>query len=464
MIFHRLPGFSALAVTVFTVTIFLTPLAAQTDSSTQATETDDEIVLQGIDAIRVAIDHAGNALAEGRFQESRDILETVIRAREFAGLPEGERIEALFILGQAFNALQLHEEATDVFRGILVHYPELVRVRLELARSLFLLREDAVADYHFRMALAGDLPELVQQNVHRYLQAIRNRRRWSLDFRATAVGNSNVNLAPTIRQIEMGPGVWILDRDARERSGYGISTQLFGEYRQPLEDDLLLRIGGFADHTHYSDTDFNDTIVGGHLGPHFILPERRTLTLLASGYQRWYGGHDLNYAIGPAIEFSMEPSERIRVAARLEHSFIQYDTATDYDGRLTSLLIRPLFILSPTSFVSTTLGIAYDRTEAEDLRNLQYRIGIGYQKDFSHGFTWGIQPDYRYVRYDHEWASFGTRREDHILTFRTNILNRKIDWFGFTPVLSYLYQNRESTIDLYEFDQHRFDFALTRQF
>lgn len=462
MIFTRLSASFLLAAYIIFV-----PFASSASDNSKVSEsesTDEETILEGAEALRVGIKVATAALTKGEFQKSRSLLEAVTKDPAFSTLQEEEKLEALFVLGQAFNSLGLYREATKVFRGILIHYPDLARVRLELARSLFLLHEDAVADFHFRMALAGDLPENVVANVHRYLREIRNRRRWSLDFRATAVGNSNVNLAPTIRQIEMGPGIWILDRDARAKSGFGIATELFGEYRHPLEDNMLLRLGAFADHTHYSDSDFNDTIIGGYVGPYFILPERRTLSLLANGYRRWYGGEKLNTSIGPAIEYTFEPSDRIRVSTRLEHSFIRYDTAKDYDGSLSSITVRPLFILSPTSFLSTHVGIAYDRTKAPDLRNMQYRIGAGYQKDLPFGFTWGLHPEYRFVRYSEEWASFGTRRKEHILTLRTNILNRSIDWFGFTPVLGYLYQDRNSSIELYDFDQHRIDFSFTKQF
>ena len=78
-------------------------------------------------------------------------------------LPEGETRSAR--LGVAVAA----------FHGILVERPDLVRVRLELARTFFLMGEDSLARRHFETVLAGDIPEPVAANVRRFLNALRAR-------------------------------------------------------------------------------------------------------------------------------------------------------------------------------------------------------------------------------------------------------------------------------------------------
>jgi hypothetical protein len=165
------------------------------------------------------------------------------------------------------------------------------------------------------------------------------------------------------------------------------------------------------------------------------------------------------------VEYSFEPTQRLRVATRLEHAFVRYDTLTDYSGTLTSFLARPVYALTPSSFGTMTLGVAYDRPNADLLQNWQYRFGLGYHRDFAGGFTIGVQPEYRYIRYEERFPAFQfVRRTDHIWSVRTDLLNRRLDWYGFTPVLGYHYQNRSSSIPLYDFDQHRIDLSLTRRF
>ena len=50
------------------------------------------------------------------------------------------------------------DRAIAAFRSILVDRPELVRVRLELARAFFLKEEDTLARRHFEQVLAGRPP------------------------------------------------------------------------------------------------------------------------------------------------------------------------------------------------------------------------------------------------------------------------------------------------------------------
>lgn len=425
-------------------------------------------MVEGVEGLRLAIRLGGAAMRRQEFVQSREILTRVVAAPEFGEMPPEDRVAALFALGRTMNALGEHREAIRLFRRILVDYPGLVRVRLELARSLFILGEDDVAEQHFRLVLAGELPEAVEVNIRRYLREIHHRRRWSVDLQVAGIGNTNVNVAPTIREIEMTGGPARLDDDARAQSGVGIATLVSGEYRHPLSANARLRIGGYSSHTAYSDSTFNNTVLGGRAGPHFLFDGgswgESSISLLAHGYRRWYGGQKLSYGIGPAVEWTSEPADAIRMVVRLEHVFLKYDERNDYDGTFTSAMVRPAFILSPTSYATVVLGAGYDRTDFDRLRNWQYRIGGGYHKDLSRGFTVALQPEYRSIHYPREWPNFGARRRDHLYRFRADVLNRRLDILGFTPVLGYRYHYRASTIDLYDFEQHRGELTFTRRF
>ena len=74
----------------------------------------------------------------------------------------------------------LLDEAIASLRTMLVDRPDLVRVRLELARAFFLKGEDSLSRRHFERVLAGNPPAAVAANVRRFLSEIRARRRWSM--------------------------------------------------------------------------------------------------------------------------------------------------------------------------------------------------------------------------------------------------------------------------------------------
>lgn len=439
--------------------------AAEERAEKKSSET---VTVEGAEAMRLAVRLAREAMEDKDFTRSREILKRVVDASQFDELPAADRVAALFALGRTNDALGEHREAVHLYRRILVDHPGLVRVRLELGRSFFLAGDDQLADYHFRFALAGDLPEVVEGKVRNYLNRIRLRRRWTVDLGMRFVRNTNINVAPTVRQIELFGLPFELDDDAREKSGVGIGGFVSGDYRHPLAGRLQIRVGGHLDHISYSDSRFNDTIFAGHAGPHLPFDAGRLGTAEASflfqGYRRWFGGEKLSYGLGPAMAISVEPRDRLRLAARVDHLFIRYDEHGDFDGTMTLATVRPTLILSPSSYLTFTGGIVYDRTNSSHLRNWQYRGGIGYHKDLPRGFTIGIEPGYRYVTYDRDWPAFETRRRDEVLDIQIGLLNRRIDLFGFTPVVNYRYQNRSSTVELYDYNQHRAELSLTRHF
>jgi outer membrane protein len=427
-----------------------------------------DVVWEGLEAMQMAIQLARRAILDHEYARGRELLEAVIESDSFVLLPGVDRVAALFALGQTYTVAGRHRDASRAYRRVLAEFPGLVRVRLELARSLFFLGEYSVADYHFRMALAGNLPDVVAANVRYYLRQMQQRRRWASDVTVSFLHNSNVNVAPTIRQIELFGLPFDLDSQSRAKSGFGATVQWQGEYRQPLNEAVRLRLGSHVAHTHYSRSEFNDSIVAAHGGPQLFLrggiPGDTSVSFLGQGYRRWFGGEPLNRGLGPAVEVTFEPGELWHVAGRLEYFDIRYDSRSEYDGGHTQLTLRPTRVLSATSYGSLTVGAAYDRTDEPRLRNWQYRVGLGYVKEFPLGFTAGFHPEYRYQTYEENWPAFGERRRDHLLQLRVDLLNRRLEWAGFTPLLGYRYHYQDSTIDLYSFRQQRFEAKATRHF
>ncbi len=87
----------------------------------------------------------------------------------------------------------LLDEAITALRTLRIGRPDLVRVRLELARLFFLQGEDRLARRHFEQVLAGKPPAGVALNVNRFLAQIRARKRWSVRVGAALVPDSNLS-------------------------------------------------------------------------------------------------------------------------------------------------------------------------------------------------------------------------------------------------------------------------------
>ena len=117
------------------------------------------------------IDKAQSLIRERRFVEALSVLQPLAKRRPIPA-------NVLFLIGfAAIEASQqpgvsdktrdtLLDAAIAALRRMLVKEPGLVRVRLELARALFLKEEDRLATRHFEQVLAGQPPTAVALNVN----------------------------------------------------------------------------------------------------------------------------------------------------------------------------------------------------------------------------------------------------------------------------------------------------------
>ena len=142
---------------------------------------------------------------------------------------------------------KLYDKAIAAFRIILVNRPELIRVRLELARTFFLKGQDGLARRHFELVLAGGVPPSVAVNIHAFLNVMRARKRWTGYFGAAIAPDSNLNAASESEIIYIdtvfGRLPFQREGDFGAQSGLGFSVWGGGEYQQPLSERLRLRVG-----------------------------------------------------------------------------------------------------------------------------------------------------------------------------------------------------------------------------
>ena len=173
----------------------------------------------------------------GKFNEALILLRPWVGRRAIED-------DVLFLIGlAAIGASQkpgVSENARDTFldaaivayHSMLVRRPELVRVRLELARAFFLKGEDRLARRHFEQVLAGKPPAAVALNVNRFLNIMRARKRWSLRVGASLLPDTNIGAGSDERIIYIPIGGRLLpfvrDQEGLTSSGVGISAWLGG--------------------------------------------------------------------------------------------------------------------------------------------------------------------------------------------------------------------------------------------
>ena len=163
------------------------------------------------------------------------------------------------------------------------------RVRLELARVLAASGDVRAAGREMRAAQAAGLPSQVEQMVRFYANALSARKTLGGSIELALAPDSNVNRATRSDRLGTVIGDFLLDKDAQEKSGVGLSLRGQGYWRHGIEPgaDLLVRASVGA--SLYRDASFNDISAALQVGPQYLSGSDR-ITVAAGPSWRWYGG------------------------------------------------------------------------------------------------------------------------------------------------------------------------------
>ena len=390
------------------------------------------------------------------------LFQTGVAAIAAAGrknLPEDER-EALL------------DEAIAALRTILIDRPDLVRVRLELARAFFLKHEDSLSRRHFEQVLAGEPPPVVVANVRHFLAVMRARRRWSAYFGLAIAPDTNINAASDARTIDIDTvfGTFPFTRDSRSRaqSGVGLSIWGGGEYQFPLGERLRLRAGTDLTRQEYEGSAFDKTYIAGHLGPRWLVGTASEFSLLADLQRHWRAGRPDNDAFGARIEAEHRLNRRLRVRGNAAWRRRDYRRGERQDGPAADFSLSAIWVATSTLQTRATLGYARARPNAESLRNHSRWGRLGASLSLPRGFTLGAGGEFRWTDYrgrgrDH-LTSDGARRADLTRTLRLSVLNRGLTLLGFSPQLVLVNEVRETNAQALDYKRTRVELHFRRQF
>lgn len=372
-------------------------------------------------------------------------------------------IERDFLDGMLALARKDYHRAEAMFRRILQGNPSLVRVRLELARTLFLERKDEEADYHFKLAIAARPEPAVIINIGRFREAIRVRRAWRFNINLGIAPDSNINSATNTERVEILGLPFQLSPDARARSGTGIIAGADASVRLWRESKVPVYLGTYGRMVRYPDHDFDDYYISGEAGPEFRLSGGR-LRVAATGLQRWYGGKPLVTSIGGGFNFDKIIDGKLGIEAALavrRNAYFGRDDVDGWDIEASAAINKAVG--------RSTLGFAYasvQRSIASDpgQSNWQGKLGLGVLKEIG----WGLRPQVsvevaRQVN-DAPLVLFGSTRRDWRLQANASIYKRDWNIAGFAPSLKLSWTRNISTLAIYNQRRLRAEFGIAKAF
>ena len=372
-------------------------------------------------------------------------------------------IERDFVDGMTSYAAGDYRHAEALFRRILDRDPRLLRVRLELARALFMERSDEQADYHFRLAAGEHPPPQVARNIIRFREAIRARRAWRFSFDVGLAPDSNINAATDKQTLDIYGLPFRLDPAARARSGTGTFAGGDASIRLNRFGRIPIYIGAYGRWLRYRDHHFNDAYVGIEAGPEFQLAGGRLRTT-ATGLIRWYGERRLVASLGAHLDYERLIGDKWTVGATLLVRHNDYARRRDVDGWDAEARVLGSRPLGPSALAFAYMGV--ERNWAIDPGQAFWRakMGIGMLKEVG----WGLRPqlaiDFARQTGDGPLAPFGKGRRDWLLQGTASIYKRNWNVGGFAPSLSLTITRNYSTLLLYQERRVRGEIRLTRAF
>lgn len=391
-----------------------------------------------------------------RLDDARRLLD-----HDLASQPDDS--ELLFLRAMIAVAQKDYDTATLLYRRILVREPDAERVRLELARTFFLKGDYDNADRQFRFARAGDIDDTVKANIDHFLDAINRLREWTINFTLALAPDTNQNASTSAAQVNIFGLPFALDKNARKQSGIGVAGDIGGEWSPPLSDTVKARIGADLTRTDYSGGQFDDMTLSGYGGPQFVF-HNWDVSVLGTGYQRWYANQDFLSGFGGKIAADYGITSDMLISAAFGGQAVTDDFIPDQSGPLYSGQLTGTYVLSPSGLFQLQLGASRQDAQIGAYSYSAVWLGGGYSRDLPFGFSAGVQPSYFITRYDDALAAFGKIRADNALMLAFNVLNRRFDYHGFTPRFSYVFTEQHSNIPLYSFTRSQFQIGLTSLF
>ncbi|RVQ65141.1 DUF560 domain-containing protein [Croceicoccus ponticola] len=404
-----------------------------------------------------SIDDIVDALVrQGKADDAAVLLDAII-----AATPDDQ--QAHFLRGLVATSQGDYRKAIAIFRAILIDHPEAVRVRLELARAFFLDRDYQNADRQFRAVRAGDLPPTVKANVDAFLFQIRQSKNWSYGLSVALAPDTNLNAASTSREVAIYGLPFKLSDDARKKSGIGAAVDANVEWAPRIAPNGRLRIGTGFQRREYGGSTFDDMTLSAQIGPRFVFP-RWDVSLLGTGFRRWYGGNGYAKAAGGRMEAIHYAGSSTVISGSLGALHLDYDQQNERDGWVYNAGLGLMRQLDQTSAASLKLGVNRQDADAAAYRNWSGIIGAGYFRELPEGFSVYIEPSYAFAKYDAALPAFPEVRSDKIVSATAAVLNRRIVLSRFTPRIAYTFTHMNSSINLYDYDRHRIEVGLTTAF
>ena len=418
--------------------------------------------MSALDAVKMA----GTMVERGDFDNAETIL---------TKLPKLSRveleIERWFLLGQIAARRGDYDTAIKIFRKILDDQPDLARIRFELAICYMKTGHWYRADYHLRLAMAGDdLPDEVRKMMSYYRYIVRQNKNWNVWFNFGAAPDNNVNQATggteCVNTI-FGP----MCRELLEpESAVGMNFILGGNYEFKFGEHWRWKTDANIYTNIYNKHKFDDLYLSTSTGPRYVW-NNGDVWLAGVVARRWYGWDRYNWSAGLKLDTNYDFTRKLSGGLSLRILNNKYDEYGPWmNGQTYSANSRLSYSLDATKYIVLRGGIERETAKDDVYANWRPSVGIGFGVALPYGFDIYAEPSFYWTNYDGErWVvdngNFTKKvAKDFNQRYSISISNHKFDIWGFVPTLTTSYSRRDSNIWQREYDKWTAEFTFQQRF
>ena len=163
-----------------------------------------ELIMSPINAVKMA----GRLIDMGDYEHAAQILTKMPDTTNL-----DVEIERWYLIAQIAQRNGDYDTAIQIYKQLLDEKPDLVKVRYELALCYMAKKQWYRADYHLRLAMAGnDIPDFIKKQMIYYRYIARKNKRWNVWFNFGAAPDSNINQVSGGNECVLFWGICILSR------------------------------------------------------------------------------------------------------------------------------------------------------------------------------------------------------------------------------------------------------------
>ncbi|MEO1207279.1 MAG: surface lipoprotein assembly modifier [Pseudomonadota bacterium] len=395
-------------------------------------------------------------VAQGEFEAAQAFLDR----SKFGG---GAALDATYIQGLVYKNTDQFDAAAERFRQILVNHPDNQPARIQLAHTLFLMKEDESARHHFQLALGSVTNRDLENNIRNFIDQLDRRKRWHLGAHISIAPSTNFNQGADDGIIYLNGLPFQITDEGTKKSGIGLNGGFNAGYRFAVTDRLDFVTGAGVHFKEYDGETYDDHAISAQIGPRYT-DTLGHVGLYATYNRRWFAHTPYSTGIGGRAQLTAQLSNRALLSASVGCSWNTHDEAEHYDGRSCFAAGYIDQHLSSTMYARLLAGSNTSLTSREHLDHAGWYGGLGLYTELAWGTS--IYGEIRYTKRDFDGAFPGSfePRDDKQFDVTGTLTKRDWNYMGFAPQFEYGYTRNVSNVPFYDYDAHSVNMTLTKNF